>query len=187
MDAPRRGRAAADDRLCQRRGPGAGARGGARAGARGARGPRVFALATGAAARSRERAALTGRRRRRSFVRSCGDAPAAGGRTRGGCARRRGHRSAAASSSVSGSSSRSSPGSHSASRRRCSTRVPTSKACCETSGRGSSGSRRHARFRQVLVTCQIALALVLLTGAGLLLRSFQRLSGSISVCGRPAC
>ena len=44
------------------------------------------------------------------------------------------------------------------------------------SGRGASASRRQMRFRQVLVVCQIALAVVLLAGAGLLLRSFQRLS-----------
>ena len=44
------------------------------------------------------------------------------------------------------------------------------------SGRASSGGRRQARFRQVLVVCQVALALVLLTSAGLLLRSFARLT-----------
>ena len=54
---------------------------------------------------------------------------------------------------------------------------PNLEGVLRESGRGSSGGRRQARFRQVLVVCQIALALVLLTGAGLLLRSFQRLSG----------
>jgi putative ABC transport system permease protein len=44
------------------------------------------------------------------------------------------------------------------------------------SGRAASGSRRQTRFRQMLVVSQIALAVVLLVGAGLLLRSFQRLS-----------
>ena len=43
------------------------------------------------------------------------------------------------------------------------------------SGRSSSGSRRHTRARNVLVVCQVALALVLLIGAGLLLRTFERL------------
>jgi predicted permease len=42
------------------------------------------------------------------------------------------------------------------------------------SGRGG-GSRRHTHTRNVLVVCQIALALMLLIGAGLLLRSFDRL------------
>ncbi len=54
---------------------------------------------------------------------------------------------------------------------------PNLEGVLRESGRGSSGSRRQARFRQVLVVCQIALALVLLAGAGLLLRSFERLSG----------
>ena len=54
---------------------------------------------------------------------------------------------------------------------------PNLEGVLRESGRGSSGSRRQARFRQVLVVCQIALALVLLAGAGLLLRSFARLSG----------
>jgi predicted permease len=43
------------------------------------------------------------------------------------------------------------------------------------SSRSGSGSRHHTRARNVLVAGQIALALVLLTGAGLLLRSFDRL------------
>jgi putative ABC transport system permease protein len=43
------------------------------------------------------------------------------------------------------------------------------------SGRSSSGSRRQTRARNVLVVCQVALALVLLIGAGLLLRTFERL------------
>ena len=53
---------------------------------------------------------------------------------------------------------------------------PNLESVLRESGRGASGGRRQARFRQVLVVCQIALALVLLAGAGLLLRSFQRLS-----------
>jgi predicted permease len=53
---------------------------------------------------------------------------------------------------------------------------PNLESVLRESGRGASGGRRHARFRQVLVVSQIALAVVLLAGAGLLLRSFQRLS-----------
>lgn len=41
--------------------------------------------------------------------------------------------------------------------------------------RGSSGGKRSARIRQALVVAEVALACVLLIGAGLLLRSFQRL------------
>ncbi len=39
-------------------------------------------------------------------------------------------------------------------------------------GRGSSGSRERSRARQVLVTTELALSLVLMVAAGLLLRSF---------------
>jgi predicted permease len=42
-------------------------------------------------------------------------------------------------------------------------------------GRGASASRRQGFVRGVLVTAQVALALTLLTGAGLMLRSFARL------------
>jgi putative ABC transport system permease protein len=42
-------------------------------------------------------------------------------------------------------------------------------------GRGLSGSRSRARLRSLLVVGQVALSLVLLIGAGLLVRSFQRL------------
>jgi predicted permease len=45
-----------------------------------------------------------------------------------------------------------------------------------SSGRGSTGGRLHSRLRTWLVSGQIALALVLLANAGLLLRSFVRLS-----------
>ncbi len=53
---------------------------------------------------------------------------------------------------------------------------PNLESMLRESGRGATGSRRQARFRQALVVCQIALAVVLLAGAGLLLRSFQHLS-----------
>jgi predicted permease len=52
---------------------------------------------------------------------------------------------------------------------------PDLEATLRESGRSASGSRRQTRARSVLVVCQIALALVLLVGAGLLLRSFERL------------
>ena len=42
-------------------------------------------------------------------------------------------------------------------------------------GRGATSSRRHNRLRNALVIGEVALALVLLTGAGLLLKSFVRL------------
>ena len=53
---------------------------------------------------------------------------------------------------------------------------PNLERVLREAGRGASGGRRQARFRQALVVCQIALALVLVTGAGLLLRSFDRLA-----------
>jgi putative ABC transport system permease protein len=53
---------------------------------------------------------------------------------------------------------------------------PNLEGVLRESGRGTSGGRRQTRFRQVLVVSQMALAVVLLAGAGLLLRSFHRLS-----------
>ena len=42
-------------------------------------------------------------------------------------------------------------------------------------GRAETGSRQRHRTRKVLIAVQVALALVLLTGSGLMLRSFERL------------
>jgi putative ABC transport system permease protein len=42
-------------------------------------------------------------------------------------------------------------------------------------GRGTAGSRSNGRLRSVLVVGQVAMSLLLLIGAGLLLRSFERL------------
>jgi hypothetical protein len=42
------------------------------------------------------------------------------------------------------------------------------------SGAGSGQSRKHERIRSVLVVTEVALACVLLVGAGLLLRSFLK-------------
>ena len=53
---------------------------------------------------------------------------------------------------------------------------PNLESVLRESGRAATGGRRQARFRQVLVVSQIALAVVLVAGAGLLLRSFQHLS-----------
>jgi putative ABC transport system permease protein len=53
---------------------------------------------------------------------------------------------------------------------------PNLEGVLRESGRGTSGGRRQARMRRALVVSQIALAVVLLAGAGLLLRSFERLS-----------
>ncbi len=45
----------------------------------------------------------------------------------------------------------------------------------QSAGRGKSASRASAHFRNLLIVAQVALTLVLLVGAGLLGRSFQRL------------
>lgn len=52
---------------------------------------------------------------------------------------------------------------------------PNLEGMLRESGRGGAGSRRQTRTRNALVVCQVALAVVLLVGAGLLLRSFDRL------------
>jgi predicted permease len=48
------------------------------------------------------------------------------------------------------------------------------QAALKDSGHGSSEGRKHQRMRSILVVTEIALACVLLVGAGLLLRSFLR-------------
>jgi putative ABC transport system permease protein len=54
-------------------------------------------------------------------------------------------------------------------------RLPSVASALNELGRGSMVSRRSHRVRQVLMAGQVALALVLLVGSGLLLRSFERL------------
>jgi putative ABC transport system permease protein len=62
---------------------------------------------------------------------------------------------------------------------------PDLDAVLRESGRGGSASRRHTRGRNMLVVAQMGLALVLLAGAGLLLRSVDRLrSANLGI--RPA-
>ena len=55
------------------------------------------------------------------------------------------------------------------------THVPVRQSLNEES-RGGSASARHRRIRSSLVVVEVALALVLLVGAGLLLKSFSRLT-----------
>jgi putative ABC transport system permease protein len=52
---------------------------------------------------------------------------------------------------------------------------PNLTEALKDSGRGGSAGRGHHRFHNALVTAEVAFAVVLLAGAGLLLRSFQRL------------
>jgi predicted permease len=56
------------------------------------------------------------------------------------------------------------------------TKTDVNEALKEGGRTGTSGSG-HARLRSVLVVAELAVALVLLTGAGLLLRSFEKLRG----------
>jgi len=56
-------------------------------------------------------------------------------------------------------------------------RTPLAQALAAASGRGASAGRSRVRLGDALVAAQIALALVLLGGAGLMLASFARLSG----------
>jgi predicted permease len=53
----------------------------------------------------------------------------------------------------------------------------TPAATLNEEGRGSGGGRRAARVRQVLVVAEVAIALVLLVGAGLLVRTLVALAG----------
>ena len=59
------------------------------------------------------------------------------------------------------------------------------EAMLRESGRAGAGSRRQTRVRSALVVCQVGLALVLLVGAGLLLRSFEHLR-SVALGVRPS-
>jgi predicted permease len=52
---------------------------------------------------------------------------------------------------------------------------PNQIANLRDSGRGSGASKRHTRLSRIMVASEIALSLVLLAGAGLLLRSFWQL------------
>jgi putative ABC transport system permease protein len=52
---------------------------------------------------------------------------------------------------------------------------PDLQSVLKDAGRGSSAGAPRARVRSVLVVAEVAIALVLLAGAGLLLRSFERL------------
>ncbi len=52
---------------------------------------------------------------------------------------------------------------------------PSLEAALREGGRSGGASRKQTRTWKVLVVCQVAVALVLLVGAGLLLRSLQRL------------
>jgi putative ABC transport system permease protein len=54
---------------------------------------------------------------------------------------------------------------------------PNVQGSLKETGRGNSGGSRGRRVRSVLVTAEIALAVVLTVGAGLLVRSFVALSG----------
>jgi putative ABC transport system permease protein len=52
---------------------------------------------------------------------------------------------------------------------------PDVQESMKESGRGTAGSLRQSRFRQALIVVEVALSVVLLAGAGLLLRSFMHL------------
>lgn len=56
------------------------------------------------------------------------------------------------------------------------TKMDIRPALCDASRGSTAGTNRH-RIRNVLVVAEVALALVLLIGAGLLIRSFARLQG----------
>jgi hypothetical protein len=62
-------------------------------------------------------------------------------------------------------------------------RVPLSNALRE-GGRGGTAGKAQQRLRGAMVSVQIALALVVLAGSGLLLRTFQRLNAVRPIRGR---
>ena len=55
--------------------------------------------------------------------------------------------------------------------------TPNVQSTLKESGRGSAGDRSSHAIRRMLVVAEMALALTLLTGAGLLIKSFARLQG----------
>ena len=147
---------------------------GAAAGAGDSRGARRGHRADRARAAARKRRPRPARRRRghRPGVRR----PAAAGRAGAGQPAAHGrHRASICRCSRSRSCSRWSPGCSSARSRFSSTRPRSSPTMLRGGGRTASASRERHRARNVLVVAQIALALVLLVGSGLMIRTFQAL------------
>src|SRR5207248_1446562 len=58
------------------------------------------------------------------------------------------------------------------------TTTPDLQSALREGGRGASGGYRSRRFRSLLVIFEVALALVLMVGAGLMIKSFMRLRES---------
>ena len=175
--APGRRRVRAAHRLRERRQPAARPRRGALEGDRRPHRARRQPGAPAAPAPDREPAARAGRRCARSRARATG-ACALRGRVEsrqsapGGRDRDRRVRDA-----LSRSSFRCSPACCSASRPPCTPRPPICTAMLKEGGRGSAGDRGGQGLRRMLVVAEVALALTLLTGAGLLVKSFARLQG----------
>jgi len=55
---------------------------------------------------------------------------------------------------------------------------PDLNSALRSGGRGATSGRRHNLFRNLLVVSQVALSMILLIGAGLLLRNFAQLRGA---------
>ena len=96
---------------------------------------------------------------------------------------------------LSGRSSASRPGSCSASRQRCRSRRPNVNEILKEGGRGNAGGRRARWFTSTMVVVELALTIVLLVGAGLMIRSFLKLysfdlgaeTGQRADDARPGC